>query len=62
VGPILSDLLPDHVLVIPSIDQVVFRENTEGMYGGVEFFPLPEPVYTARANVRVNALQTLAIL
>ncbi len=24
------------------IDQVVFRENTEGMYGGVEFFPLPE--------------------
>src|SRR6266403_1027727 len=30
-----------------SIDQVVFRENTEGMYGGVEFFPLPEPVYTA---------------
>src|SRR3989454_166925 len=30
-----------------AIDQVVFRENTEGMYGGVEFFPLPEPVYTA---------------
>ena len=30
-----------------TIDQVVFRENTEGMYGGVEFFPLPEPVYTA---------------
>ena len=29
------------------IDQVVFRENTEGSYGGVEFFPLPEPVYTA---------------
>jgi 3-isopropylmalate dehydrogenase len=29
------------------IDQVIFRENTEGMYGGVEFFPLPEPVYTA---------------
>jgi len=24
-----------------AIDQVVFRENTEGMYGGVEFFPLP---------------------
>ena len=22
-----------------AIDQVVFRENTEGMYGGVEFFP-----------------------
>jgi isocitrate/isopropylmalate dehydrogenase len=29
------------------IDQVVFRENTEGMYGGVEFFPLPESVYNA---------------
>src|SRR5437016_5031751 len=29
------------------IDQVVFRENTEGMYGGVEFHPLPEGVYTA---------------
>ncbi|MCC6679236.1 MAG: isocitrate/isopropylmalate dehydrogenase family protein [Phycisphaerales bacterium] len=29
------------------IDQVVFRENTEGMYGGIEFYPLPESVYTA---------------
>jgi 3-isopropylmalate dehydrogenase len=29
------------------IDQVVFRENTEGSYGGVEFHPLPEAVYTA---------------
>ncbi|MEX2218569.1 MAG: isocitrate/isopropylmalate family dehydrogenase [Phycisphaerales bacterium] len=29
------------------IDQVVFRENTEGSYGGVEFFPLPEAVYQA---------------
>ncbi|CAN5386411.1 hypothetical protein BH09SUM1_BH09SUM1_31830 [soil metagenome] len=29
------------------VDLVVFRENTEGMYGGVEFFPLPEPIYTA---------------
>lgn len=29
------------------IDQVIFRENTEGMYGGVEFFPLPEPIYAA---------------
>ena len=29
------------------IDIVVFRENTEGMYGGVEFFPLPESVYNA---------------
>lgn len=29
------------------IDLVVFRENTEGMYGGVEFFPLPQTVYDA---------------
>ena len=29
------------------IDLVVFRENTEGMYGGVEFFPLPESVFEA---------------
>ena len=29
------------------IDQVVFRENTEGMYGGVEFFPLPQALYDA---------------
>ncbi len=29
------------------IDQVIFRENTEGMYGGVEFYPLPESVYEA---------------
>jgi 3-isopropylmalate dehydrogenase len=29
------------------IDMVVFRENTEGMYGGVEFHPLPEKVFDA---------------
>ncbi len=29
------------------IDIVIFRENTEGMYGGVEFFPLPEEVFHA---------------
>lgn len=29
------------------IDQVVFRENTEGSYSGVEFFPLPQSVYEA---------------
>ena len=28
-------------------DIVVFRENTEGSYGGVEFGPLPESVYDA---------------
>ncbi|MCH8824135.1 MAG: isocitrate/isopropylmalate dehydrogenase family protein [Planctomycetes bacterium] len=32
------------------IDLVVFRENTEGMYGGVEWFPLPEKVYTAMCD------------
>ncbi len=30
-----------------AIDQVVFRENTEGSYSGVEFFPLPDAVYEA---------------
>ena len=29
------------------IDIVVFRENTEGLYAGVEFFPLPEDVRKA---------------
>ncbi len=29
------------------IDLVVFRENTEGLYAGVEFFPLPEDVRRA---------------
>ncbi|MFH0980425.1 MAG: isocitrate/isopropylmalate family dehydrogenase [Planctomycetota bacterium] len=29
------------------IDLVVFRENTEGMYGGVEFHPLPQTVFDA---------------
>ena len=29
------------------IDIVVFRENTEGMYAGVEFHPLPDPVREA---------------
>ncbi len=29
------------------IDLVVFRENTEGMYGGVEFHPVPREVFDA---------------
>ena len=29
------------------IDLVIFRENTEGMYGGVEFHPLPQAVFDA---------------
>ena len=32
------------------IDLVVFRENTEGMYGGVEWFPLPQKVYEAMCD------------
>ena len=32
------------------IDLVVFRENTEGLYGGVEFHPLPEAVRQALAT------------
>ena len=27
------------------IDLVIFRENTEGMYGGVEFHPIPPDVF-----------------
>ena len=27
------------------VDMIIFRENTEGLYAGVEFYPLPEPVY-----------------
>jgi isocitrate/isopropylmalate dehydrogenase len=30
-----------------NIDLVIFRENTEGMYAGVEFFPLPQTVRDA---------------
>ncbi len=38
------------------IDQVIFRENTEGSYVGVEFRPIPEPVYTALcANPKMKA-------
>jgi 3-isopropylmalate dehydrogenase len=29
------------------IDLVIFRENTEGMYGGVEFHPVPRTVFDA---------------
>jgi 3-isopropylmalate dehydrogenase len=31
------------------IDLVVFRENTEGLYAGVEFHPVPQGVYDALA-------------
>jgi 3-isopropylmalate dehydrogenase len=36
------------------VDQVVFRENTEGMYGGVEWFPLPKKVADAMADAEVG--------
>jgi len=36
------------------IDLVVFRENTEGMYGGVEWFPLPEKIWRALADEEVG--------
>ncbi|MBU1651718.1 isocitrate/isopropylmalate dehydrogenase family protein [bacterium] len=29
------------------IDIIVFRENTEGMYGGVEFHPIPKTIFDA---------------
>jgi 3-isopropylmalate dehydrogenase len=32
------------------IDLVIFRENTEGMYGGVEFYPLPEEIFNVLDN------------
>ncbi len=32
------------------IDLVIFRENTEGMYAGVEFHPLPQLVHDALAT------------
>jgi len=38
---------PDGRVKDVAIDQVIFRENTEGSYGGVEFFPLPQSVYDA---------------
>ena len=38
------------------IDLVVFRENTEGMYGGVEFHPIPQEVFDviAKHNAKMN--------
>lgn len=36
------------------IDIVVFRENTEGMYGGVEWFPLPEKIWAALGDPEVG--------
>ena len=41
------------------IDLVVFRENTEGMYGGVEWFPLPKKVADAMADPEVGHPQRM---
>jgi len=32
------------------IDLVIFRENTEGLYAGVEFYPVPQHVFDALAT------------
>ncbi|GAB4371820.1 MAG: isocitrate/isopropylmalate family dehydrogenase [Calditrichia bacterium] len=50
------------------IDLVIFRENTEGMYGGVEFHPIPEEVFSVldahhpkMKNFRQYGLENLAM-
>ncbi len=50
-----------------NIDLVVFRENTEGMYGGVEFHPIPQKVFDALCEhpkmerFRAHGLENLAL-
>ncbi|MDY7109798.1 MAG: isocitrate/isopropylmalate family dehydrogenase [Planctomycetota bacterium] len=50
-----------------NIDLVVFRENTEGMYGGVEFHPVPETIFNALCEhpkmekFRAKGLDNLAL-
>jgi len=36
------------------IDLTIFRENTEGMYGGIEWFPFPEKIAKAMADEEVG--------
>lgn len=44
------------------IDMVIFRENSEGMYAGVEFHPLPKPVYDAlSANPKMKKFEKLGL-
>lgn len=43
------------------IDLVVFRENTEGMYAGVEFAPLPAAVLRALVDHHPNARRLAAV-
>jgi len=42
------------------VDLVVFRENTEGMYGGVEWHPLPKNIADAMADPEVGHPQRMA--
>ncbi len=45
------------------IDLVIFRENTEGMYGGVEFHPLPQEVFDvlAKHNPKMKKFETAGL-
>jgi 3-isopropylmalate dehydrogenase len=38
---------PDNEIQEPKIDAIIFRQNTEGLYGGVEWTNPPQIVYTA---------------
>jgi len=42
------------------IDMVVFRENTEGMYGGVEFHPLPQDVFDVLSKHHASKMERFA--
>jgi len=44
------------------VDLVVFRENTEGMYGGVEFHPVPRGVFDALcANPKMKKFESAGL-
>ena len=44
------------------IDIVVFRENTEGLYSGVEFFPLPQEVKTVLStHPKMSAFKDVSV-
>jgi 3-isopropylmalate dehydrogenase len=38
---------PDNTIEEPEVDVVIFRQNTEGLYGGVEWSDPPDEVYNA---------------
>lgn len=46
-----------------NIDLVVFRENTQGLYAGVEFHPLPQPVFDVLAahNAKMNKFKNVPL-